>query len=164
MITDSNKKILIYFPVLTIFIILGLFLNLFELLKEYAYLPCSAVSGSLYLMKGLGYIIGGYFSDIIFLNENLKIKISNYTEMILTYLILHILIIIFSIFYQINRLKYNENKDIENSSDRPTRIVDSFNNSSSFRKEKEEELVDKSNNENDGTLKEEENEIDDNED
>ena len=164
LITDSNKKILIYFPVLTIFIILGLFLNLFELLKEYAYLPCSAVSGSLYLMKGLGYIIGGYFSDIIFLNENLKIKISNYTEMILTYLIFHILIIIFSIFYQINRLKYNENKDIENSSDRPTRIVDSFNNSSSFRKEKEEELVDKSNNENNETLKEEENEIDDNED
>ena len=166
LIDDSNTKILIYFSVLTIFIALGLFLNLFEILKEHAYLPCSAVSGSLYLMKGLGYIIGGYFSDIIFLNENLEVKINNYSETKLTYLIIHILIIIFSIFFQINRLKYNENKDKdkENLSARPTRIVDSFNSSSSFRKEKHEELVDKNNDENNETLKEEENEIDDKED
>ena len=164
LIKNSYIKILVYFPVLTFFIGLGLFLNLFEILKEHAYLPCSAVSGSLYLMKGLGYIIGGYISDIIFLNENLQDN--NHTETMLTYLIIHILIIIFSIFFQINRLKYNENKDKdkENLSARPTRIVDSFNSSSSFRKEKHEELVDKNNDENNETLKEEENEIDDKED
>ena len=57
---------------MSLFISSGLLLNLFDVLKEYSYLPCAVVTGSFYLMKGMSFIIGGYFSDIIALKENIN--------------------------------------------------------------------------------------------
>ena len=98
-----------YLAVLTIFIIIGVLLNLFDIFKKYRYLPCSAISGSFYIMKGIKYIIGGYFSSILYLKNNHKCDFGKIKEISLTYFFIHILIIVFSIFFQI---KYIEMKEI----------------------------------------------------
>lgn len=110
-INNDQARRLVYFAFLTFFVGIGLIFNLFNPFKKYIFLPCSAVSGSYYLTKGLSYIIGGYFSDIIAIKEGLKFDyINNRKEIIATYLIINISIIILSIIFQI---KHIENKQTE---------------------------------------------------
>lgn len=110
-INNDQARRLVYFAFLTFFVGIGLIFNLFNPFKKYIFLPCSAVSGSYYLTKGLSYIIGGYFSDIIAIKEGLKFDyINNRKEIIATYLIINISTIILSIIFQI---KHIENKQTE---------------------------------------------------
>ena len=67
------------------------------------------MSGSFYITKGLQYVLGGYFSSILFIKENLKfinIKYNILLDYSLTYFFIQIALIIFSIIYQINYIKY----------------------------------------------------------
>ena len=106
----------LYFAILSIFIVSGIVINMCDLLGEYKYLPCAVVSGSFYVMKGLGYLIGGYVSDIIIMREGLQLNIENVVEYIVIQLILHILIIIVFVIYQIKHYKneQTENEDVLN--------------------------------------------------
>ena len=72
------------------------------------------MSGSFYIIKGIQYIQGGYFSSILFIKENLKfINIKNGELLFysLTYFLVQLALIVFSIFFQFNYIKY---KAIEN--------------------------------------------------
>ena len=95
---------------MSIFIFIGIVINMCDLLREYKYLPCAVVSGSFYVMKGLGYLIGGYISDIIIIREVLQLEYNIENTYIAIQLILHILIIIVFIIYQI---KHYKNEQIE---------------------------------------------------
>ena len=94
-------------------------------------MPCSAISGSLYITKGLEYVIGGYFSSILFIREdlkfiNLKDDILYYS---LTFFLIQISIIVFSIIFQIKYIKFKEIEDPEvvinvDEAILPTRVSD----------------------------------------
>jgi len=151
-IPEEKGGILVYSGIMSFFIFSGILLNLFDVLKEYSYLPCAVVTGSFYIMKGMAFIIGGYFSDIIPLRVNIQYNnMEKHKSTLITYLLIHILIIAFSFFFQIyNHIK---NKEIEeedliqrNSLNYPSRISNLSNNSSSLVKNQQEELIDKSNN------------------
>ena len=114
----ENMRIILYFISLIIFIGIGITLNFFDIFKKYRYLPCSAVSGSFYIIKGLEYNLGGYFSSILFIKEGLKFvnlenEILNYS---LTYFFINIIIIASSIVFQIKYINEKEIEDPENSS------------------------------------------------
>ena len=118
----KNIRILLYILFLIIFITLGIVLSYFLKFDKYRfheyhrYLYCSAVTGSFYITKGLQYVLGGYFSSILFIKENLKfinIKYNILLNYSLTYFFIQIALIIFSIIYQINYIKYKATVIIE---------------------------------------------------
>ena len=99
--------------------------------------------GSFYIIKGLQYIIGRYFSSILFIKENLKFinlkdEILNYS---LYYFFLQVIIIVSSIFFQIKYINLKEDEFIDipsqNDSILPSRVSDL----SKFSENKEEAIV-----------------------
>ena len=111
-IENQEARRLIYFAFSTISVGIGLIFNLFNPFKKYIFLPCSAVSGSYYITKGLSYVVGGYFSNIITIKEKLTFDyLKNKNEIISTYLIINILLILFSIYYQIKHIDYKTEKE-----------------------------------------------------
>ena len=137
------SRIILYFILLSIFIGIGILLNYFDIFKKYKYLPCSAFCGSFYIIKGLQYIIGRYFSSILFIKENLKFinlkdEILNYS---LYYFFLQVIIIVSSIFFQIKYINLKEDEFIDipsqNDSILPSRVSDL----SKFSENKEEAIV-----------------------
>ena len=106
----ENEKIrtILYFGLLSLVIIaFGVILNLFNPYKQYIFLPCSTVSGTYYLIKGTSYIIGGYFSDILAIKENLFFKyVKNQKEMNIYHSIFTSLLIIFYNIIQLINLQY----------------------------------------------------------
>lgn len=119
-IENEDIRIFLYFLFLIIFIALGIVLDFFIKFNKYRfhsyhrYLYCSAVAGSFYIVKGMQYILGGYFSSILFIKGNLKfINIKNEELLFysLTYFLVQLALIVFSIFFQINYIKL---KAIEN--------------------------------------------------
>ena len=103
-----------YYCLLFISIIAGGFINLIPYFGKYVYLPCSIVSGSYYITICISYILKEYYTDLKFLNSNIKIKKDSsgkYT--IKTYLIIQILLSLISIFYQINHINYKLLEDPE---------------------------------------------------
>ena len=165
LVDDTKTRVLIYFAISTVFIFIGFALNLFNPFRQYIFLPSSTVSGSYEIIKGIGYIIGGYFSDIIAIKEKLNFNyVPNINEYKWTYLIIHILLIIFSILYQINYIK-NKQDEIEklNYIEEPNEIPRTSNlsnTSNSIKKDESQELIDKTQNENN----DEEDDINDQED
>ena len=111
---SENWRFPIYFFILLIFIATFIFLSLFDVFGTYAYVPCSSIAGSFYAIKGIQYIIGGYYSSILFYKNSLrfeKLYHEDYDEkmdIILTYLISHIVIILFSIIFQIRYIKIKQ--------------------------------------------------------
>jgi hypothetical protein len=164
-----------YLAVLILICGVFIILNLCDIFGTYAYVPCSIIAGSFYFIKGLQYILGGYYSSILFYKKSLKFNLapSKKREIILTYLFLHLSILIFSTIFQIRYLKF---KKIELSLEEVNRtsklslrnneVPEGQNNSNnqSLIKEDEESLISgKVKDENDNSLNEE-NEIDDQED
>ena len=150
----ENEKIrtILYFGLLALIIIsFGVILNLFNPYKQYIFLPCSTVSGTYYLIKGISYIIGGYFSDILAIKENVFFNyVRNHKEINAYHSIFSSLLIIFSIVFQTNHIQYKL-KEIEinetaisRDSNEVSRISNILDTSSSMKKEYEEELIDKS--------------------
>ena len=170
---NEQIRTVLYFGLLALIIIaFGVILNLFNPYKKYIFLPCSTVSGTYYLIKGISYIIGGYFSDILAIKENLFFNyVRNHKEINAYHSIFSLLLIIFSIIFQINHIQYKlkeiEIKEtaISRDSNEVSRISNLLDNSSLIKKEYEEELIDKSQ-ENNNTKDEEDNdnEINDQED
>ena len=122
------------------------------------------------------YILGGYYSSILFFKKNLEFKLSSSEkkEIILTYSILHLGILIFSSIFQIKYLKLKI--EIENSITEINRTSKlslgnneggesrtNSNNQSLIKEEDESLLNSKVKDENNNSLNEE-NEIDDQED
>ena len=70
------------------------------------YIPCSVIGGSFYLIQSIQNIIGGYFSSTLVLIRNIKIE--DKFDTALTYLIAHIIIIIFSTIFQIKYIKHKQ--------------------------------------------------------
>lgn len=142
----------IYFAFSIIFIFLGILLNLYNPFKKYIFLPASAVAGSHYFVKGIKFVIGGYYSDNIFLRYKLPFDYLEYNfkiEIILTYLFMTIILIIFSIFFQINYIKQKQEEmptEIINPENYEiSRISDLSRTSNSVKPEDEKELINKSN-------------------
>ena len=100
---------ILYLSFFFTFIILGavagfIIINYFSHLDTYFFIACSVMPGSFYIIKGISFIIGGYYSDIIPIKFELKFKIN-------FYLILQILFIIFFVLYHL--FYYIKYKDIE---------------------------------------------------
>ena len=95
---------------------LGFSLFLYEKLDKYSkylYISCSAVSGSFFIVKSFGYIVGGYYSDIIISKYNsLEFDGDCYGKVILFFFI-QIFLIIGSVYYQIKNEKYRNDEEIE---------------------------------------------------
>ena len=113
---NRESKFVLYLSLLIIVVVISAILYLFDIFKQYRYLICSAFAGSFYIVKSIEYIIGGYFSSILFYYYDLEFK--NFKnredgkrdmEIILTYFFFHILTIIFSIIFQLRYLKWLEN-------------------------------------------------------
>ena len=170
-IKNSQGRVNAVFAIVTIFTLVGGFLNLFNPFKKFIFLPCAAVSGSWYIIKGAQYLIGGFYSDIVAIKENIEFDyVDNRTEYILTYFFIQIFIIIFSIIFQIKHIEYKqtelEGDDLEGETT-PPRISNASNTSRPSIQEKNEpqELIEQ--NPNESINKEEEendNEINDQED
>ena len=145
---DDNNTI--YYAASIIFIFLGVIINLFNPFKQYIFLPASAVTGSYYFVKGIKYVIGGYYSENIAIRYRITFDyVDNKGEIISTYLIMTIMLITFSIFYQINHIKQKQ-EEIPNETINPenyeiSRISDLSRTSNSIKPEEEKELIDKSN-------------------
>ena len=118
-------NVVVYFIFLFIFLILGfcfgLFINYIYNLDKYFYIPCSILPGSFYIVKGIGFIVGGYYSDIITIKKRLNFK-GNCKNKVLLYMFIQIIIIICSILYQIfyNNYIYIESSDSTTCSTKTT--------------------------------------------
>ena len=106
---------------------LGFSLFLYEKLDKYSkhlYISCSAVSGSFFIVKSFGYIVGGYFSDIIISKYNSLVFDGDCTGKVILFFFIQIFLIIGSVYYQIKNEKYRNDEEIESvirSSDLSTR-------------------------------------------
>jgi len=96
----------------------GFSMIIFDSLNKYFFISCSSIPGSFYIVKGIGYIIGGYYSDIITSKKTLKF--TDGKGKIVMYLILQILLIIgffvFQIYYINFKINYIENSIYNESS------------------------------------------------
>lgn len=109
---------LIIFILGGICVALGFALFLYEKLDKYSkylYISCSAVSGSFFIVKSFGYILGGYYSDIIFSRNNFLDFDGACMGKIFLFFFLQILLIIGSIFYQIKNEKYRDDEEVEST-------------------------------------------------
>ena len=169
---NKNVRVILYFVFLMIFILIGIILSYPERFKNYGYISCSAVSGSFYIIKSLQYIVGSYFSSILFIKEDLKfVNVEKETlfHYSLTFFIIQISTIIFSIIFQIKYISFKKIEEPEpelelmNDSILPTRVSDL---SSTFNPTlKEEEIHKKSTyNSVSSSIENEENEINDQDD
>lgn len=173
--TGLNK--IVYFIFLIIFTLCGICLGLgfasflYEKLDKYSkllFISCSAVSGSFFIVKSLGYIVGGYYSDILVSKYNLDFD-GVCKGKVFLYLFIQILLIIGSVLYQIKNEKYRDEEDIESlmrTSDLST--VQSFGTKTSNINTEEESLQSINNNESNSNQNDEEgdddNDINDQED
>ena len=97
-----------------LFMILGgigeYFLSLKYPIDNILYIISSAISGSLFIVRGISYIVGGYFSES--LTSNYKLEYSKDAKLRVTfYLILHVILIICSLIIQIIDNKKNNFED-----------------------------------------------------
>ena len=146
---DIDKNNTIYFGVSIIFLFLGVLLHLFYPFKQYIFLPSSAVTGSYYFVKGIKYVIGGYYSENLALRYKITFEyVDGKGEIISTYLSMTIILIIFSIFYQIIHIKQKQEEmpteTITTENYEISRISDLSRTSNSIKPEEEKELIDKS--------------------
>jgi hypothetical protein len=146
---DIDKNNTIYFGVSIIFLFLGVLLHLFYPFKQYIFLPSSAVTGSYYFVKGIKYVIGGYYSENLALRYKITFEyVDGKGETISTYLSMTIILIIFSIFCQIIHIKQKQEEmpteTITTENYEISRISDLSRTSNSIKPEEEKELVDKS--------------------
>ena len=117
-IVFSPLNKIIYTIFLFIFIFLGLILGAIieylQNLDKYFFIPCSILPGSFYIIKGLSYIVGGYYSEIMTIKNNIEYNSNNneperdgnYKEKIVLYICLQFFLIIGSVFYQLFSIKY----------------------------------------------------------
>ena len=112
--TSSNTAV--YSILLFMFTILGggigYIVTIFDNLNFYFFISCSTIPGSFYIIRGVGYIVGGYYSDIIKTNLSKEINLSFDWEgkgQILMYFFLHIFVIIISVISQIIYIKFKDN-------------------------------------------------------
>ena len=107
----------VYSIFLFIFLILGIgggyFFSYLQNLERFFYIICSIIPGTFYIIKGIGYIVGGYYSDIIFIkykdyfSERKHFGMNgNYKKKIALYICLQIFIILSSFCYQVYITKY----------------------------------------------------------
>ena len=111
-----NKIIYIIFLFIFIFLglIFGYLVEYLPFLDKYFFIPCSILPGSFYIIKGLSYMVGGYYSEILTIKEKLEYnnnnneleRDGNFKEKIALYICIQIFLIIASVFYQIFYIKY----------------------------------------------------------
>ena len=120
----ETERFFIYFIGLMLLVTAGIFLNLFDIFKKYRYLPCSAVAGSFYIIKGVEYLLGGYYSSILFIKSNLEFKLKDEKrlEISLTYFLIQMIIIIYSILFQIKYIQFKEKSIFEPQSNRDSNV------------------------------------------
>ena len=103
---------IVYAIFLFIFIIIGfcfgIFINYLDRLDTFFYIPCSIFPGSFYIVKGIGYIVGGYYSDIITIRKGLEFKRENNflyddncKKKVLLYMFIQCFLIICAFLYQL---------------------------------------------------------------
>ena len=118
---DRNVYIIFLFIFIILGIVGGIICYNFDISDKYFYIPCSIIPGSFYIIKGIGYIVGGYYSDIILIRFNFNFSKGknfgsngNYKEKIVLYICLQFFIILASTIYQIYLTKYklNEKSDL----------------------------------------------------
>ena len=129
--TGLNKVVyaifLLIFTLVGICLGLGFSLFFYEKLDKYSkhlYISCSAVSGSFFIVKSFGYLLGGYYSDLLYSRYNFIVFDGECKRKVSLYFFIHIILIIVSVHYQIKNEKYRDDEDIESvirSSDLSTR-------------------------------------------
>lgn len=104
-------------------VLIGTIIEYFPILDKYFFLLCSILPGSFYIIKGISYIVGGYYSDILTTKKKLKYnnnknqlkRDGNYKEKIILYICLHLFLVIASFLYQIFYIKnlYLDEKPVQ---------------------------------------------------
>ena len=95
---------------------LGFSFFFYEKLDKYSkhlYISCSAISGSFFIVKSFGYLLGGYYSDLIISRYNFIEFDGACKRKVLLYFFINISLIIFSVHYQIKNEKYRDDEDVE---------------------------------------------------
>ena len=94
-----------------------LYLSMKFKINNILYIIISALSGSTFIVRGISYIVGGYFSDS--LTSNYKLEYGKEAKLrVIFFLILHIILIIASLIFQIIDTKNNnflDESSIENN-------------------------------------------------
>ena len=169
---EEDTRLYIYIVSLII-IIVGITilfcLNYFDKNRYFLYLLCSAFGGSLYIIKGIEYLIGGCFSSILFIRHSLQFKMEDgeRLEKSLTYFFTQLALIIFSIIFQIKYLNFKKNAIPIDITNRTTKVSSKETENVGSRdesdvKDEDEALINKNNGEDNSLM--EENEINDQED
>ena len=115
----------IYLILSLLFMLLGglgeLYLSMKFKINNILYIIISALSGSTFIVRGISYIVGGYFSDS--LTSNYKLEYGKEAKLrVIFFLILHIILIIASLIFQIIDTKNNNFLD-ESSNENNKRKV-----------------------------------------
>lgn len=101
----------LFFILICLFIILGALGEYFISFKlktdQVVFILSSVLSGTLYITKGIGYSIGGYYSDLFTSLYDLKYG-DDAKSRVTFFLVLHILLIIGALFFQIIDYKNRE--------------------------------------------------------
>jgi hypothetical protein len=115
----------IYLILSLLFMLLGglgeLYLSMKFKINNILYIIISALSGSTFIVRGISYIVGGYFSDS--LTSNYKLEYGKEAKLrVIFFLILHVILIIASLIFQIIDTKNNNFLD-ESSNENNKRKV-----------------------------------------
>ena len=104
----------IYIVILFLFMILGgigeYYLSLKYNIENILYIISSAMSGSLFIVRGISYTVGGYFSESLTCNHKLQYS-KEAKNRVIFFLILHVLLLIVSLIIQIIDAKKNNFED-----------------------------------------------------
>ena len=105
---------ILYIVLLFLFIILGgigeYYLSLKYPTENILYIISSAMSGSLFIVRGISYTVGGYFSESLTSNHKLQYN-KEAKNRVIFFLILHVLLLIVSLIIQIIDNKKNNFED-----------------------------------------------------
>ena len=105
---------ILYLILLLLFIIAGgisefLLKNILKI-DQILFIVSSTLAGSMYIVKGLAYSLGGYYSDTMTSQYGIKYK-DDAKLRIIYFLVLHVVLLICSLFYQIKDYKDSLNED-----------------------------------------------------
>jgi len=106
--TPSNDTVYVVFLYVCTVLggIIGFFARYSFFLKKFLLMICSSLAGSFYIMKGVGFIIGGYYSDIITCKKHLTFNKQSKRKLTI-FCLLQIFLFISSLILQFYYLEFN---------------------------------------------------------
>lgn len=107
-LSSANKTA--YFIFIFFFILIGTSIGIsvqfFNSLEKYFFILCTSIPGSFYIIKGIAYIVGGYYSEAMKMKK--KLKFTNCNSKIVLYMLFQIFLIALSVVFQLFYSKFQK--------------------------------------------------------